>query len=263
MQKSLKTGLIITLEMGLEKSLNLRQHDNSAKNGQLIELFRGFVELNSIGGLKQVIIRTLTPKGFASNRYNNKKSIVYLAKGSLTAKLGVGDNESIVIIQQGSKFNLIPGIKYTLKNNSSDEALFIEFANTLDENSANEVYERAVELFKNNELNNINSLIGSLNQITLHTLKPGEFGGNHYHDSKRELMCLIKGNLSVYQKSVNGNADFTFYANEGNKFFLWQGITHKLTNEGKVDAVFIEFSNLAFDPKNPMNDVRKASSNQC
>jgi mannose-6-phosphate isomerase-like protein (cupin superfamily) len=92
-------------------------------------------------------------------------------------------------------------------------------------------------------------------QITAHVLKPGEIGGNHVHERKKEIMYVISGELNVYLEDPRTKKRCVKVISAGNKFYLPPQVSHALKNESNIPAVFLETANLAFNPEQPKFDV--------
>ena len=96
--------------------------------------------------------------------------------------------------------------------------------------------------------------IGGLNQVTKRTLTSDIVSGNHYHLTKSEIIYVWRGIIIVYLKDPNKSEVFKTEVKEGQKFNLMPRIAHALYSPLEKSEIE-EFANLAFDPKNPKNDI--------
>jgi len=116
----------------LEK-LNIRSCPNVVENGRLVELFRGDQEFKEIlGEVRQISIIQLKPGALAGNHVHTRKTeILYLHQGRLRAILQ--DRETgerlDIILESGSKFNMVPNVEHLFENVSPELVIMIECTN--------------------------------------------------------------------------------------------------------------------------------------
>ena len=90
-------------------------------------------------------------------------------------------------------------------------------------------------------------------QIFVSTTKAGIVRGNHYHDSKIEKFCLIKGEAKIKLRNILTNEEISY--NVSDKIIevvdIPPGYTHSIENIGKEDMIVLFWANEIFDPDNP------------
>jgi uncharacterized cupin superfamily protein len=108
---------------------------------------------------------------------------------------------------------------------------------------------RVVEIMRGDD--EIRNELGVIKGVALITVKPGDSAAGHYHEKKREILHLIKGEMKCrFQDRINQERVELMWR-AGTRFTVWPGVEHVFVNTGAEDAVILEFSSLAYDPKNP------------
>ncbi|MEK6820583.1 MAG: cupin domain-containing protein [Nanoarchaeota archaeon] len=115
---------------GILGTLNVRGPDNVAKQGRLVEIFRGGDEFRrTLGGLEQETDHFPLPGEVGGNHYHEKKvEIIYLRTGTLTVYLQDPKTKKVYSreIQAAAKFTLLPGIAHALVNSGNTPCNFTE-----------------------------------------------------------------------------------------------------------------------------------------
>ncbi len=90
-------------------------------------------------------------------------------------------------------------------------------------------------------------------QIFVSTTKPGIARGNHYHDSKIEKFCLIKGKAVIKLRHLLTGEVISYEVSDDNIKIvdIPPGYTHSIENIGEDDMIVLFWANEIFDPKNP------------
>jgi UDP-2-acetamido-2,6-beta-L-arabino-hexul-4-ose reductase len=90
-------------------------------------------------------------------------------------------------------------------------------------------------------------------QIFVSTTKPGIVRGNHYHDSKIEKFCLIKGEAKIKLRNIltNKEVSYNVFDKKIEVVDIPPGYTHSIENIGKEDMIVLFWTNEIFDPDNP------------
>jgi UDP-2-acetamido-2,6-beta-L-arabino-hexul-4-ose reductase len=90
-------------------------------------------------------------------------------------------------------------------------------------------------------------------QIFVSTTKPGVTRGNHYHDSKIEKFCLIKGKAVIKLRHVLTNEVISYEVSDDNIQIvdIPPGYTHSIENVGENDMIVLFWANEIFNPQNP------------
>jgi len=90
-------------------------------------------------------------------------------------------------------------------------------------------------------------------QIFVSTTKPGITRGNHYHHSKVEKFCVIKGEGTIRFRSLFSK-EVISYNVSGIKPVILDippGYTHNITNTGSEDMITLFWANEIFNPDVP------------
>ena len=255
-------GKILDLSASyFEQKLRIRQHDNSVKEGKLIEVFRGTKELDYyLHHPGYITVHTIGEEARQQTR-SLQDRIFYVWQGAIT--LQAKNNEQT--IPQGHKFNVLQQHfpAFNLINILGEPAIVVEFSNGID--SGMERWNSVVVTRTSHDYEEI----GKVKQVTLHTLDPGDYGGCHYHtDGKKELFRVVEGEIEVYRRNLIQNTKpvqerfpkgwwFTFpdYYEDSWKLDNPQHESHAIKNRGNGLARLVELSNLAFDPESTMEHI--------
>jgi len=111
-----------------------------------------------------------------------------------------------------------------------------------------------VEIFRGDS--EIRSDLGVLKAAAIITVKPGARAAGHYHEKKREILHLVRGELKAFFQDRIKQERVELLWQAGTRITLWPGMEHVFENTGAEEAIILEFSSLAYDPQDP--DVRKA-----
>jgi UDP-2-acetamido-2,6-beta-L-arabino-hexul-4-ose reductase len=90
-------------------------------------------------------------------------------------------------------------------------------------------------------------------QIFVSTTKPGMKRGNHFHDTKVEKFCVVRGmaRISLRRVDCDERLDFDVSGEEVRIVDIPPGYTHSIVNTGKEDCVTIFWANEIFDQTRP------------
>ncbi len=90
-------------------------------------------------------------------------------------------------------------------------------------------------------------------QIFVSTTKPGKKRGNHYHDTKVEKFCLIKGKATICLRKVDDSNVLVYEVNDKDIRIvdIPPGYTHSIENTGKQDCIVLFWANELFDQAHP------------
>ncbi len=90
-------------------------------------------------------------------------------------------------------------------------------------------------------------------QIFVSTTKPGMVRGNHYHDTKVEKFCLIKGKARISLRKVNDVQRFDFDVDDAHiqVIDIPPGYTHSIQNTGNEDCIVLFWANEIMHPEKP------------
>jgi len=90
-------------------------------------------------------------------------------------------------------------------------------------------------------------------QIFISTTKPGKKRGNHYHDTKVEKFCLIKGKARISLRKVDSSERYDLEVDEHTiqVVDIPPGYTHCIENTGTEDCIVLFWANEVIDPAHP------------
>jgi len=102
-----------------------------------------------------------------------------------------------------------------------------------------------IELIKSN----------SFGQISLSKSYKGIIRGNHYHNTKNEKFCVIKGKAVIKLRNILDDKIISYYVSDKKIEIvdIPPGYTHSIENltEGDGEMILLIWANEIFDPKNP------------
>ncbi len=143
--------------------------------------------------------------------------------------------------------------KQSIVPNFSDEfikRLYPTYLSYLDKNNLSQTLE-----LKTDERGSLFELIKSkqFGQIFISTTKPGYVRGNHYHDSKIEKFCLIKGKAIIKLRNMLTQENISYEVSDQKIEIvdIPPGYTHSIQNIGKDEMIVLFWSDEIFDPQNP------------
>lgn len=93
----------------------------------------------------------------------------------------------------------------------------------------------------------------SFGQIFVSTTHPGVTRGNHYHDTKVEKFCLVKGRAAIRFRHLATDHTVEYLVSEDKiqVVDIPPGYTHHIENISDSEMVVIFWSSQIFDPKKP------------
>ena len=171
-------------------------------------------------------------------------------------ELGVLDFEPSYGITLGNLYDLIVSFKEsreTLKlANFGDpltKYLYTTYLSFLDRND----FSYPVDL-KTDDRGWLFELIKSetAGQMFVSSTKPGITRGNHYHDTKVEKFCVVKGEGLIRFRHVFENDVFEYPVSDSEIKIvdIPPGYTHSVVNTGKDEMVTLFWANEIFNPEN-------------
>ena len=89
----------------------------------------------------------------------------------------------------------------------------------------------------------------TMGQIFISTTKPGITRGNHYHHTKTEKFCVIKGQAEINFRKITGG-DILTYKVDGSQPTIVDippGYTHNIKNCGNDELITLFWANEIFD----------------
>ena len=94
---------------------------------------------------------------------------------------------------------------------------------------------------------------GKYGQISIFTIFPGKFRGNHYHHTKTEKFLVVSGNVKFNFINVTNKRKYSIIVSEKKeKVIITQpGWAHNIKNIGSKTAKIVVWSNEIFNKKYP------------
>jgi UDP-2-acetamido-2,6-beta-L-arabino-hexul-4-ose reductase len=99
-------------------------------------------------------------------------------------------------------------------------------------------------------------------QIFISTTKEGIIRGNHYHNTKVEKFCVIKGNALIELRHIFNDNIISFNVTEEDYKVvdIPPGYTHSIKNVGKEEMIVLFWASEIFDPDKPDTYYEKVRS---
>ncbi len=182
-------------------------------------------------------------KSFVSQLANIKKNGFIIKTGEPTYSITLGQLAELVTSLRNSRHDLVlsdfsdPFIK---KLNSTFLSYLPEHNNfpiTKEDNRG-----KLTELLKSKHIG----------QIFISTTKEGVIRGNHYHHTKVEKFCVIKGNAFISLRKIDSDSIIKYNVS-GKKIEIVDippGYTHNIENIGKDEMICLFWASEIFDPEN-------------
>ena len=96
-------------------------------------------------------------------------------------------------------------------------------------------------------------------QVFVSTTKPGVTRGNHYHDSKIERFCLVRGKGLIRFRKTDSERILEYPVDDIDIRIvdIPPGYTHSIENVGDTDMIVLFWANEIFDPAIPDTHFEK------
>ncbi|MCB4790699.1 MAG: NAD-dependent epimerase/dehydratase family protein [Elusimicrobia bacterium] len=94
---------------------------------------------------------------------------------------------------------------------------------------------------------------GNFGQVFISTSRKGIKRGNHYHNTKIEKFCVIKGKAQIKLRHIN-KKEVIKYDVDGENLVVLDippGYTHSIENTGDDEMIALFWANEIFDPNKP------------
>ena len=90
-------------------------------------------------------------------------------------------------------------------------------------------------------------------QIFVSTTRPGFIRGNHYHDTKVEKFCLVKGKARIILRRIDADEKIVYDVDDTKIRIvdIPPGYTHSIENTGTDDCIVLFWANEVFDASRP------------
>jgi len=103
-------------------------------------------------------------------------------------------------------------------------------------------------------------------QVYAATFSPGDIRGNHYHNTKTEMFCVLKGKMKILVQHINSDK-IEEYILDGNKTDELDRImvkpkhAHTLINIGDQEAIVLAYGDQVHDHSGPDQHTFQINSN--
>lgn len=90
-------------------------------------------------------------------------------------------------------------------------------------------------------------------QVFISTSRKGVIRGNHYHHTKVEKFCVIKGTANIKLRKIDSDEPITYTVSDQNIEIvdIPPGYTHSIENVTDGEIIVLFWANELFDPDNP------------
>lgn len=101
-------------------------------------------------------------------------------------------------------------------------------------------------------------------QIFMSTSRKGVVRGNHYHHTKVEKFCVIKGTANIKLRKIDSDDFITYTVTDQNikVVDIPPGYTHSIENITDEEIIVLFWANELFDPDNPDTFHMKVQENE-
>jgi len=104
-------------------------------------------------------------------------------------------------------------------------------------------------------------------QVFMSTSRKGVIRGNHYHHTKVEKFCVIKGEANIKLRKIDADEVITYSVTDQNieMVDIPPGYTHSIENITDGEMIVLFWANEIFDPDNPDTfymDVQKTDTEE-
>lgn len=193
------------------------------------------IELVYIDDVIEAFVRVLNSEDIGQSQIMDAKPTFKIKLGKLA--------RMITNFHENRKLSIVPDF--------SDEfvkRLYPTYLSYLDKNDLSQTLE-----LKTDERGSLFELIKSkqFGQIFISTTKPGYVRGNHYHDSKTEKFCLIKGAAIIRLRNLLTNESVSYHVSDQKIEIvdIPPGYVHSIQNVGNGEMIVLFWSDEIFDPQ--------------
>ena len=87
------------------------------------------------------------------------------------------------------------------------------------------------------------------------TISPGDVRGNHYHNEKTEIFCVMKGKLKVLVQQIDSNKINKYILDSNNdmldRLIVHPKFAHAFVNIGNEEVILLAYGDKVHDHSNP------------
>ena len=99
------------------------------------------------------------------------------------------------------------------------------------------------------------SILNFKGQVYVATLSPGDIRGNHYHNEKSEIFCVMKGKLKVLVQQINSEKidEYILDSNKDmlDRLLVLPKFAHTFINIGTEEATLLAYGDKVHNHSNP------------
>jgi len=92
-------------------------------------------------------------------------------------------------------------------------------------------------------------------QVYASTISPGDIRGNHYHNEKTEIFCVMKGKLKVLVRQINSEkiGEYILDSNKDmlDRLLVLPKFAHTFINVGKDEAILLAYGDKVHNHADP------------
>ena len=92
-------------------------------------------------------------------------------------------------------------------------------------------------------------------QVYASTISPGDIRGNHYHNEKTEIFCVMKGKLKVLIQQIDSNKIEEYILDSDkdmiDRLLVTPGHAHAFINIGAEEVILLAYGDKVHNHNNP------------
>jgi UDP-2-acetamido-2,6-beta-L-arabino-hexul-4-ose reductase len=95
----------------------------------------------------------------------------------------------------------------------------------------------------------LTNIVGGAKEVLYIVTAPGALRGNHYHESKKEVLCFLSGKATLAFEDNSTKEKKVFVIDADKKpsaVFVPVNVTHSILNSGVSNLVILEVSNQLY-----------------
>jgi len=92
-------------------------------------------------------------------------------------------------------------------------------------------------------------------QVYTSTISPGDIRGDHYHNEKTEIFCVMKGKLKVLVQQINSEKIDEYILDSSqdilDRLLVLPNFAHTFINVGKEEAILLAYGDKVHNHADP------------